>query len=427
VVINNVQIFRLDADSVKLCWDSNIETKGNVNYDDGNNQNNNISEQDYALTDHCLTLNNIPESGDYHYRITATSNATKSGTFDGQINGNSISDLPQTGGGPKSLAQQLSDAPAAIIALSSALLTNSISLLNSSTQAAPVFALPLTGAVAAAATFSYPQFFAYGLLWFKRGKKQNPWGVVYDSARKPLAFATVRALLPAVGLSFANQKIIKEVITDTQGKYALGLPKGDYNLQALYPGLPSKELPLKVAIDGEYISADIQLDKNVQAGFINGARKLLSANLGRLSWAISIAAFLYTIYAVIVNPNIINILLIVFYIFQLGLLYWFGIKHAWGKVSDARTGKPVGGAFVRVYDVKEGRQVNVIMTDQAGRYGFIQNEGDYYLRVDIPGYTFPPKNAKAGEYLKLPSGIDVLPVHLKKNQLISLNLTLEKT
>jgi hypothetical protein len=78
------------------------------------------------------------------------------------------------------------------------------------------------------------------------------------------------------------------------------------------------------------------------------------------------------------------------------------LNRNWGIVVDGATNISIHGAFVRLYDVKESRQVDVQITDEKGRYRFKVSRGSYLLRADSDGYAFP--SAKADDIFVSESG-----------------------
>lgn len=68
-------------------------------------------------------------------------------------------------------------------------------------------------------------------------------------------------------------------------------------------------------------------------------------------------------------------------------LFWF--RKGWGTVYNAITKKPIDLALVRLYDAKTDRLITSRVTDKNGRYIFLVNPGEYYIKVEKLGFEYP--------------------------------------
>ncbi len=68
-------------------------------------------------------------------------------------------------------------------------------------------------------------------------------------------------------------------------------------------------------------------------------------------------------------------------------LFWF--RKGWGTVYNSITKKPVDLALVRLYDAKTNRLITSRVTDKNGRYIFLVNPGEYFIKVEKPGFDYP--------------------------------------
>lgn len=68
-------------------------------------------------------------------------------------------------------------------------------------------------------------------------------------------------------------------------------------------------------------------------------------------------------------------------------------KHPahWGTVYDSRTKQPVDPAVVELLDALSGEVRQTAITDIWGKYGFLAERGDYFLRVKRSHYLFPSR------------------------------------
>lgn len=61
-------------------------------------------------------------------------------------------------------------------------------------------------------------------------------------------------------------------------------------------------------------------------------------------------------------------------------------RRNWGIIYDINQGLPLPNAKVMLLDAKTNRLIELSVSDREGRYGFIQGEGEYLLKVDKQGY-----------------------------------------
>ncbi len=103
-------------------------------------------------------------------------------------------------------------------------------------------------------------------------------------------------------------------------------------------------------------------------------------------------------------------------------------RKGWGVVYNSITKKPVDLALVRLYDTKTNRLVASRVTDHNGRYIFLVDVGEYYLRVEKPNFEFPDqllKNTRDdGNYLDLYYG-DTIKVAPGQKVAIIANIPLD--
>jgi hypothetical protein len=92
---------------------------------------------------------------------------------------------------------------------------------------------------------------------------------------------------------------------------------------------------------------------------------------------------------------IIHIIVLAFF----ARVVWGKRGAPWGTVYDARTGKPIGLAVVRIYSKRYGDLLETQVTDRKGRFGFLVGPQIYRLTSEKPEYIFPSKIDKGlGKY-----------------------------
>jgi hypothetical protein len=71
-------------------------------------------------------------------------------------------------------------------------------------------------------------------------------------------------------------------------------------------------------------------------------------------------------------------------------------KRPWGVAYDSITKNPLSNVLVRLFS-KEGNQADMEITDQAGGFSLLPQEGEYRLEALRPGYVFPTQIVRGGE------------------------------
>ncbi|HLC39160.1 MAG TPA: PKD domain-containing protein [Patescibacteria group bacterium] len=67
-------------------------------------------------------------------------------------------------------------------------------------------------------------------------------------------------------------------------------------------------------------------------------------------------------------------------------------RKPWGTVYDSVTKQPISGALVQIFDAVSGRLKEQTSTDISGRFGFLVNSGEYFIKASKNGYNFPSLN-----------------------------------
>jgi hypothetical protein len=262
-------------------------------------------------------------------------------------------------------------------------------------------------------------FFLYTqpLLFLARGKKKK-YGVVYNSLSKmPIDLAAVR-------IKDSTGKILQTKITDMQGRYYFLMDKGKYSLETTKEGfafptslligqtqdLPFEELLTSpgLNLDNEAtVARNIPLDPKEQLVPLKSLKrkKTLKQILGYLALAstgIAVGAF-------VLSPNYAYFGLAIFQsVTYLVLRRLTLIKKppSYGVVKDARTGKPLSNAVVRIMDTRFNRVLETQISDSKGRYAFLVGHGDFYVTAVKEGYQTLRSEPIACPISKEPTVID---------------------
>jgi hypothetical protein len=154
----------------------------------------------------------------------------------------------------------------------------------------------------------------------------------------------------------------------------------------------------------------------------------LRDNLHKLNTIIVYIGFVSAVIVTIISPVLLNFLVVGLYVVQFIILKVLeSMDHRdWGYLYDTESGVRVSGGFVRLYDIKESRQLDVQLTDEAGRYGFAVKEGKYHMKADAEGYKFPASQMKASRIFRSLAGEVFAKVDSEKGRRIDIAIPLDR-
>jgi hypothetical protein len=244
-----------------------------------------------------------------------------------------------------------------------------------------VVTLPLFGLILASNIFAFPRISMYALFLVRRKKKNRAWGVVYDQKKHtPVPFAVVR-LYDQSGL-----QLIKEEVSDLEGKFGFVVDRGIYKVVVEHSEYEKLERSVTVSDPEGVVAEDFgMVKKETGLSSWRTLRDKLRTDLTRVNAILVTAGFVFAVIAFIVTPEPLNGIILILYVVQeLILLHQNRIPI--GTVVDNATGGRLAGAFVRLYDISEGRQLEVAMTDLKGRYRIAGKSGEYLVTAYLPGY-----------------------------------------
>ena len=256
-------------------------------------------------------------------------------------------------------------------------------------SSAAISALALITCSAGVCTIAYPRWIQYAFLLLKRKKKAAPWGIVYDiKTRKIIPFAIIR-----IYNITEPKKVVRQAVSDLEGRYGFTLDKGQYKVTVEQDGYHPLEFSVAATNEDFYFTKDIGLatledQKSKMLQQISTLKETLRKNLFKITTLFFIVGFIFAVYAVIFSLTIYNVVVLALFIIQAVLLVIIPRKISFGYIFDENSKERIAGAFVRLFDIKQGRQVDIIMTDEKGRYGFLLDPGDYFLKVDKQGYDY---------------------------------------
>jgi hypothetical protein len=240
--------------------------------------------------------------------------------------------------------------------------------------------------------------------------KRERWGIVYDSVTK-------ESLSRVVVRLFTEQTLVRTVVTDINGVFSFEPKAGRYTLTAAKQGyiFPSKivvslvdgirkniyrggEYTIKSA--GHEVEVNIPLDRikmvfsrRIWSTLVSVLRTLFAILvpvillIGAISALVCYVTLGEIVYLIIVGINS--------FLLMLHLSLQIRIRPRRGTVVD-ENGKPVGGVRIGLYDRVYGRLIDERVTDEKGKYGFIVDGGEYYLRPQTKDYVVAKKGFADG-------------------------------
>ena len=235
------------------------------------------------------------------------------------------------------------------------------------------------------------------------GLRRNvrPWGIVYDSVTKQPIDPAYVALIDAQG------KEVASAITDLDGRYGFLVKPGTYWLIAkkthyIFPSVRLRGREPDELYDNLYFGESIDITEEHQVitknipldpiGFDWNEFKKRDMKVMRyyrrrdkfvtqLIEGLFLAGFLLTFVVFLYSPNAYNYLVLLVYVGMV-LMRLLGLRRCRsGVITRADTQDPYPFAILRVYSAATHQEAGHAVTDRAGRYCKLINNGTYYLRI----------------------------------------------
>ncbi len=258
-----------------------------------------------------------------------------------------------------------------------------------------------------------------------RKKRNEPWGVVYDSVTKrPLDPAYVIAQIQGGTQSKG------EAITDLDGRYGFLLSPGEYHIVAnkTHYKFPSEKLkgaardelyenlyygdPFQVR-EGGVVQYNIPLDpvefdwnefaKNQDKVFQVYSKK---QNIRR--WIFNITfyiGFLFSSATLFLTPTPLNMGVVGIYVLILAFQIFWHSTHKITRVMNKTTGKSLPFALIKVWYPGLNTAAKKVVTDELGRFYFLVPPGNYYVTVEAKQPDGTYKEVLRTEPMELKRGV----------------------
>jgi hypothetical protein len=204
-----------------------------------------------------------------------------------------------------------------------------------------------------------------------------------------------------------NNRLVKSMVTDGEGKYFFVVDPGQYRLTVTKSGFlfPSTDL-VGVKDDGVFLDVytgqtievtqhDATIAANIPLDIAQGQKAQEPKSIARrrllrkMQYAFSFSGSLLSILVYICSPSFLTLGLAIGQIFVFLLFRRLALKkkpQGWGVVYDASTRRPVGNVVVRLFAPKYNKLVETTLTDTLGRYSFLVGPNEYFVSTNREGY-----------------------------------------
>jgi 5-hydroxyisourate hydrolase-like protein (transthyretin family) len=194
-------------------------------------------------------------------------------------------------------------------------------------------------------------------------------------------------------------------VTDTHGRYNFLVKPGQYTLELAKAGyvFPTEYLRGKTE-DIAYLdlltvpefqtASDVLLARNIPADPSKKERAPWRVTFERIKrlvqHLVALSGPLVSVYVCYIQPTAFNFALAVV---MFALYVFFGLftkkrrPKTTAAITDAATGRPIAGAYVRIFDDKFNKLLETQITDRKGRYAFLVGRSRYYVTASKPGYV----------------------------------------
>lgn len=232
-------------------------------------------------------------------------------------------------------------------------------------------------------------------------RRRRDWGVVYNSLNKlPVDLALVRLY------ESQSNRLVQTKVTDRAGRYVfvvhqpgfykikvqkenfvfpseiLAKEKNDLNFVDLYHGET-----IEIKEKGEVLGRNIPLDPIVKE---KEPREVLRAKRRlKMHQTVSLSGLALAVVSFSISPELIFALLLLAHL----VLYFVFARLAlgkqpkkWGIVRDAKTGKPIPLAIVKIFESQYNKLLDTQVTNRAGQYFFLVGKNKYYVTCQKDGY-----------------------------------------
>jgi len=241
-------------------------------------------------------------------------------------------------------------------------------------------------------------FFGQFFLVFRR-KKQKKWGVLYNAfTKKPIDLASVRLI------DVATNKVVRSVVTDTDGRYILSAQPGNYKIQVTKNGYTGFSEHLQnVSEDSAFINLyhgeDIkvsdasEINYNIPLDPIEKDRSYLQIMRDKshkvVRSVLSTIGLVFSVVSFIITPVWwVGALVIFQFVLFMTIRHFSFVKlpSSFGVITAHGEEKPLSNVAVRVFDAAFNKLIETTVSDRKGRYAVLLGPSKYYVTYEKEKY-----------------------------------------
>ncbi|OGH86568.1 MAG: hypothetical protein A2493_00945 [Candidatus Magasanikbacteria bacterium RIFOXYC12_FULL_33_11] len=241
-------------------------------------------------------------------------------------------------------------------------------------------------------------FFGQFFLVFRR-KKQKKWGVLYNAfTKKPIDLASIRLI------DVATNKVVRSMVTDTDGRYILSAQPGNYKIQVNKNGyIGFSEHLQNVSEDSAFINLyhgeDIkvndasEINYNIPLDPIEKDRSYLQIMRDKshkvVRSVLSTTGLVFSVVSFIITPVWwVGVLVIFQFILYLTIRHFSFVKlpSSFGVITAHGEEKPLSNVAVRVFDAAFNKLIETTVSDRKGRYAVLLGPSKYYVTYEKEKY-----------------------------------------
>jgi hypothetical protein len=270
--------------------------------------------------------------------------------------------------------------------------------------------------------------FSFGFAIIDRVRRRYPWGIVYDSkTKKAVGRAIVRIF------SAGKKSLVTTSVTNAQGIFRVFLKKGSYTISVTKEGyvFPSQLVTTTedkqfmnvyrgeeffVATDGQLLIKSIPIDqqKVVESNSLSKLWITLSPYIEYINSLVLLSGMGFSFYTVFVNPTLINMGVVCFYI-GISVIKLLLLQVPTRGIAKDSQGKAVPGLEIGLFDGEFKNIIATTFTDEKGHYSFCAGNQDYVIKVLDNNYILKTNGNTDGIVIKkqlFGDGARVIMAHL---------------
>lgn len=253
-----------------------------------------------------------------------------------------------------------------------------------------IYELPLTGVSDLASLISIiimilillfllltmPQFILLAIAIIRYRKEDKLFGIILDSkTNNPIPFALIRVYDSSGKLKFFT-------LSDLDGKYYLILDKGDYTIIISHASYIYYTKKFSIFTDSYKYFEDHSLEPKTNPSIFESLLTRLEHLFNSYLPYIWNLGFILCIFVCFNNPQLINTFILTIYLLEILIYILIKRRNVHGIIYDIKKDEGIKGIFVSLMNKDEKRLVDIVMSDELGRFAFKIDDKEYLLTIE---------------------------------------------